>query len=348
MINFLDPYIKNPYLRSALVLAIVFIVLRIFIFIVEKIMLKLTMKTKTNIDDILLKKTSKPITFIVLLIGLRLAIEELPISQTLEDLIYKIVLSFVILFSAYLVYVVIDLLIIRAWKKFSKKTKSDLDDSIVNLVHGFMKGIWIIASILYLLDYWGVKIGPFLAGLGIAGIAIAFALQSSLSNIFGGISMILDRSVRVGDLVYLDDGVTKGKIMHIGLRSTRIQTFDNEIIIIPNGKLAESKIQNVALPEPKVRVVIPFSVAYGSDIEKVRKVVLKEIKSIGNVLEDPESYVHFREMADSSLNFKAYFYVKSFENRFAAENEANTKIYNALNKAGISIPFPQVDVHLKK
>ena len=125
-------------------------------------------------------------------------------------------------------------------------------------------------------------------------------------------------------------------------------TFDNEIIIVPNGKLAESNIHNIAKPEPKSRVVIPFGVAYGSDIEKVRKIVMEEIKKIIGFIDDPEPVVRFIEMANSSLNFKAYFFVDSFEKRFNAIDEANTKIYNALNKAKISIPFPQVDVHLKK
>ena len=140
----------------------------------------------------------------------------------------------------------------------------------------------------------------------------------------------------------------KGKIEKIGLRSTKIRTFDNEWIIIPNTKLAESQIQNVALPEPKSRVVIPFGVAYGTNIEKVKKIVMKEIKSIKNAVDNPEPSIRFDEMGNSSLNFKAYFHVSSFEHRWESIDEANTKIYNALNKAGIEIPFPQMDVHLKK
>ena len=159
--------------------------------------------------------------------------------------------------------------------------------------------------------------------------------------------IILDKTVRIGDLVYLEDG-TKGKILHIGFRSTKIQTFDNELVIVPNSKLADGNVQNIALPEPKVRVVIPFGVAYGSDVEKVKKTVLKEIKKVNGLLDDPEPHAKFLEMADSSLNFKVYFYIKTFEERLSAVDQANTLIYNALNKAGFEIPFPQLDVNLKK
>jgi small-conductance mechanosensitive channel len=112
--------------------------------------------------------------------------------------------------------------------------------------------------------------------------------------------------------------------------------------------LADSVLQNVALPEPKSRVVITFSVAYGSDIDKVKKVVIQEIKSIKKVCKDPEPLVRFLEMGSSSLNFKAYYFVDSFQDKFATIDEANTKIYNRLRKEKIEIPFPQLDVHLKK
>jgi small-conductance mechanosensitive channel len=252
-----------------------------------------------------------------------------------------------VIFIGYLIYIIIDVAVFRAWARFTQKAKIDIGESLGTLIHGALKILLVLFIILYLLDLWGVAITPFLAGLGIAGLAIALALQPTLSNIFSGISMIMDKSVRVGDLIYLDSQ-TKGKIRKIGMRSTQINTFDNELIIVPNNKLAESTIQNVALPEPKSRVVVPFSVAYGSNIEKVKKIVLKEIGSIKNLCKDPEPIVRFTEMNDSALNFKAYFYVNHFEQKFPAIDEANTKIYNALNKNKIAIPFPQLDVHIKR
>jgi MscS family membrane protein len=342
-----EQYISNHYLRAAVVILAVFIALRISAFIIERVILRFTVKTKTDIDDLIIEKSSKPITFLTFFIGLRIALEEISFESGAESIVMKTIASIIFLVVSYWAYSIINLLVFRGWKNLSKRTKSDIDDSLINLVHGILKVAWIIFTLLYLLNSFGIEIGPFLAGLGIGGIAIAFALQSSLSNVFGGISIILDKTVRAGDLVYLDDG-TKGKIMHIGLRSTKIRTFDNELVIVPNGKLAESKIQNVALPEPKIRVSIPFSVAYGSDIEKVKKIVMSEIKKIKNLSDEPESGIKFLEMANSSLNFTAYFYIDSFEHKIDAVDEANTRIYNILNKNKIEIPFPQMDIRLKK
>lgn len=343
----LEQYISNQYIRALVILIGLFVILKLSVFLTEKIILRLIKKTKTDLDDKIIEKSSKPFSILIFLIGFLIAIEELPFQENVHKMISKVIFSIVIIVGGYIVYFILDLIIARGWKKFSIKTKSRIDESLSSLFHNMLRISWLVMAFLYLLNLWGVQIGPFLAGLGIAGLAVALALQPVLSNIFSGISMILDKTIKVGDLVYLDAN-TKGKIKKIGVRSTKIQTFDNELIIVPNNKLAEGLIQNVALPEPKSRVVIPFSVAYGSNIEKVKEIVLREIKLIQKVIQDQELKVRFIEMADSSLNFKAYFYVDNYEDRFTAIDEANTRIYNALNKNKINIPFPQLDVHLKK
>lgn len=340
--------ISNDYIRSFVILVVLLFLIRLGLFIVERVVLKFTSKTKTDLDDILVKRLSKPLTYWAFFVSLRISVEELRIvDPAVESVVLNSIHSLIIFVIAYIIYIIIDVLIVRAVRRVASKTKSAVDDNLISLFHSITRVALIVVSLLYALSIWGVQITPLLAGLGIAGLAVALALQPLLSNIFSGAAMVMDHSIRVNDLVYLDAN-TKGRVEKVGLRATRIRTFDNELLIIPNNKLAESTIQNVALPEPKVRVVVPFSVAYGSNIDKVKKLILSEINKVSHLEKEPEPMVRFLEMANSSLNFKAYFYVDSFENRFLAIDEANTKIYNALNKAGISIPFPQIDVHLKK
>ena len=295
-----------------------------------------------------MKKSSFPISAVLFFVAVRLTLKGIALAEGALNILNHLVDSFIVIFTSVLIYVLIDVLIIHSIKKAASKTKSKLDDTLVGLVHSVLKVAFFLLVVLYILGIWGVEILPLLGALGVAGIAIALALQPVLSNVFSGASVIMDKTVSVGDLIYLDKD-NQGKIVKIGLRSTKIITFDNELVIIPNNKLADGIIQNVALPEPKSRVVIPFGVAYGSDIGKVKKIVLNELKKVKNViLDDPEPSVSFRKMGDSSLDFKAYFYVDDYGDRFNAVDDANTRIYNALNKAGIEIPFPQLDVHLKK
>ena len=343
----LEEYITNTYLRAGAVFLIIFLAIRILIFILTKVIPIFTKKTKTTLDDEILKKASMPLTFLALLAGIRFGIGEINIEESLSTTIEGVILSLMIVFGSILVYYIIDALVTIGYKDFGKKVRGKVNESLLQFFHSMLKIAIIFVMFLVILSSWGIEIGPLLAGLGVAGIAIAFALQSTLSNVFGGISMLLDRSISVGDLIDLGDG-TQGHILKINLRSTKIKTFNNKLVIVPNGKLSESNIKNVALPGPETRVVIPFGVAYGSDVTKVKKLVLKEVKKIKGLMKDRKPIVRFMEMADSSLNFKAYFYIESFDNVANATDDANTRIYNALNKAGFEIPFPQMDVNLKK
>lgn len=338
---------ENAYLRALIYLVIWFIILRISVFIIERVVVGLTRKTKTDLDDLIIEKINRPLTLIVLFIGLKISMNELPLAEAALSNMHTVVNSIIGIIVIYIIYAVFNLIFSRTWRKVAKRTKTKPNDAMIQLTSGALKVILIVSGAIYILSIWGVEIGPLLTGLGIGGIAIAFALQSSLANVFSGISIILDKSIHVGDLVNLEGGAS-GKIVRIGLRATKVQTYDNEIVIVPNSKLADGYIHNVAQPEPKTRVVVPFGVAYGSNVDKVKTLVLKEIKKVGNLCSAPAPFVKFVEMGDSSLNFKVYFFVKTFEVKLSALDDANTRIYNALNKAGIEIPFPQMDVHLKK
>lgn len=344
--EFVKSITQNEYLAALIYLVLSFAFIRLGALLLEKVILKITVRTKTNLDDEIIEKSKNPITLAVLLIGVKIALNQLTIPENIFGVLSKIIYTGLFLVAAYLAYKVFDLVFERGWKRFAKKTKTKANDALIQLTQGTIKVVIIIVVAIYLLSYWGIEIGPLLAGIGIGGVAIAFALQSSLANVFGGVSIILDKTIRVGDWIKIEDG-TVGIIQKIGLRSTKLKTFDNETIFIPNSILSNTKVQNIALPSPQARVVIPFGAAYGSDIEKVKKVVLKELSKVKHYIDDPEPTVKFLEMGNSSLNFKAYFYVDTFENRFGAIDEANTRIYNALNKAGIEIPFPQMDVHFK-
>jgi MscS family membrane protein len=339
--------VPNQYVRAVIVLLVLFLVLRLLLALFEKFFMKFTTKTKTDIDDILLTKSAAPLNLLALVLSVRIAFGEIVLSQIAELNIERIIYSALIIAIGYMVYTFVDVALVAAWEGVAKKSRIKTNESLTNLVQGALRVILIVLAIIYILEVWGVEIVPVLGALGIAGLAVALALQPTLSNIFSGISLIMDKSVRVGDRVILDEN-SWGVIEKIGIRSTRVNTSDNETVIIPNTKLADSNIRNASLPEPKVRRVAKFGVAYGSDVEKVKKIILAELKKISWVVREPEPVVRLMELGESSLNFKAYFYIEGYEHRDVAIDEVNTRIYNALNNAGLVIPLPQMDVHLKK
>ena len=339
--------LENKYIHAVIVLVAFYFGSKILYYILEKYVKHLTKKTKTNIDDLILEKTSRPISLILLLTGIRLAFIPLNLPENIGFYIFHSIGTIITFIFGYIAINVLKILIHEWGKKWAARTKSTVDDQLVRLLDKFAYIIIIIIILMVILDSWGIKIGPLLASLGIAGVAVAFALQNTLSNIFGGISLIMDKSIKVGDEIELDP-TTKGIVMDVGFRSTKIKTRNNELVIMPNGKLADSRITNYVMPDLTIRVVVPFSVAYGTNVGKVKSLILGEVSSIKGVLKEPAPNIFFREMGTSSLNFDALIWISHYADRFKVKDEANTRIYNALNDAGINIPFPQMDVYLKK
>ena len=347
VLELLNRITTNKYVHSMIILTAFYLLSQIFVFISQRILLQITKRTKTNIDDLIVAKTSKPISFILLLAGLRLAIIPHPIRPDILDIIEHSISTLIIAVVTYIVIIVFDIFISNWGRKFASRTESTVDDEVVTLFQRFSRIIVGFVGIIFILEVWGIQVGPLLASLGIAGIAVAFALQNTLGNIFGGISLIIDRSVTVNDFIKLDDN-TEGFVVDIGLRSTKIKSKDGDLIIVPNGKLADSKIYNYHKPLPMTRVTIEFGVKYGSDVEKVKKIVLNEINKVKGALKEPAPAVVFDELGDFALKFKAFFWVASIDKKLEAREAAMTAIYNALNRNKIVIPFPTRTVYLKK
>jgi len=169
------------------------------------------------------------------------------------------------------------------WKMdWAAKTASSADDRLIPLIEKIIKVILIALAVIFIFDSWEIDISPLLATAGIAGIAVSLAVKDSLANILGGLQLVLDKTFKVGDKVKLESGEL-GVILDIGLRSTKLRTYDNEVIYIPNGYLANAKVRNYTVPDLKIRVNVEFGVAYGSDTDLVREVVLKTLKKMNQL-----------------------------------------------------------------
>lgn len=297
---------QNKYLYSLALLIAFYVLSKLIVYISKKVILRITKKTKTDIDDLIVKKINGPISLILVLIGFRLALFPLGINQNILDALEHTISSVIAVIVTYIIIAVVDIAIDNWGKKAAEKTKSDFDDDIIPLFHRLSRIFISIVGLLFILPVWGIQIGPLLASLGIAGVAVAFALQNTLGNVFGGVSLILDKSIKVGDKIRLDND-TMGTVTDVGLRSTKIKTWDNEIITVPNGKMADSRILNFMQPDFTVRAAVEFGVEYGSEPSRVRKVVLDTISKIPNVLKEPAPAVIMMEMGDFALKFKAFF-----------------------------------------
>ncbi len=343
-------FLENTTIRFFFIILVFYILSKIVQLVIIKNLKRAAKKTRTEVDDLVIEAIKKPLIRFLILIGLKLAINVLPLSEKVMGALQSTINSIMILIVTFFLIKLTDIFLNHWGKEWAHKTKSSLDDDILPLLHKTSRVILMIIGIFFIFGEWNIDVTGLLAGVGVAGLAIGFAIKDSLANIFGGISIILDKAFKVGDVVKLDDGST-GTIKDIGLRSTRIRTWNNELLIIPNGKLANSKVQNYKQPDLSVRIEINFGVEYGSNPDKVKKVVVDCIKSIDKVIKNNKNKpieVLFLNMGDSALEFRARFWVKDYTEKLETKEKAVNKIYKTLNKSKIGIPFPTRTIYMKK
>jgi MscS family membrane protein len=357
-LSILEPYVDkalieqlmsmDPLMVSVVLLAVSVVLAIVVLAILKIITGQVAKRTTTEVDDKLLAALQKPVFRLLVLGGFYLAILNLGLDAWFADVALKLIVTLAYLFITMFAVNALDIITNIGIKDLVKKTESTLDDEIIPIVHKTVKVVIWAFGLMLILGAWGIDVGPFLAGLGIAGLAISFALQSTLANVFAGVSLILDKTFKVGDKVQLESGEL-GVIHDLSLRSTRLRTYDNELVIIPNDQLAKGRIKNYTQPDSRIRVVVPFSVEYGNKPEKVIPVIEKAIKAnIKDMLDDPPMDVIFTSMGDSSINFQVRFWLAKYGEAYAKKLEANDLIYKTLNKNKIGIPFPTQTIHLKK
>jgi len=342
--DILDVILGNVYLKFLATLVLSLIVAFMAKLIMKRIFRPLARKTKTKIDDLLVKSISSVIFYAVLAYGFRLGLSHFQFdSAALTNLVDSLL---VLIISIFLIRIINNFA--KHWKtEWADKTESTADDRLIPLLKNILEAVVIVLAVFFILDVWDVNITPLLGTAGLAGIALSFAVKDSLANIIGGIQLVIDKTFKVGDKVELESG-DMGVILDIGLRSTKLRTYDNEVIYIPNGQLANARIKNFTVPDLSIRVNVNFGVEYGSETEKVRNVVLNAVKATAGVLEEPEPVVQFLKMSDFSLDFVARAWVASYAEAYAMKVELTDVIYNTLGEAGIGIPFPTRTVFTKE
>jgi small conductance mechanosensitive channel len=217
---------------------------------------------------------------------------------------------------------------------------------VSNLLKGLAIGaasklVWLVA-LLVVLSVLGINLGPALAGLGIAGFVLGFALQDSLSNFAAGMMIMVYRPFDVGDLITAA-GVT-GKVKDLTLVSTVITTMDNQLLIVPNGKIWGDVINNVT-GQTMRRVDMVFGIGYDDDIEKAQRIMEEVLTSHQLVLDDPEPMVRVHNLGDSSVDFICRPWCKT-DDYWDVYWDVTETVKRRFDEEGVSIPFPQRDVHV--
>jgi len=329
--------IKNEYFQAVGLVVGSFVLAKIFYWVLVRYIRKITQKTESDLDDVILQIVSKPFYLFVILFGVYLGLRSLVVLERFYLWIDRIFFIVSILLISLVVARILSVLItrwLRVQKKFERTPR--LITKIITLV------IYLIAFLM-ILDYLNIEISPLVATLGLGGLAVGLALQDTLSNFFAGLHIISDQPVKVGDFIELEGNIA-GYVEDIGWRSTRIRTLPNTIVIIPNSKLAESIIINKSLPEEEMSVVVQCGVDYGSDLEKVEKVTIeaaKEVqKTVPGAIKEFEPFIRYHTFGDSNINFSIILRVEKPVDKYSVIHEFIKILKRKYDQENIEISWP--------
>jgi len=334
----IETSIQNEYFQSLLIFLVSVAIAKASHYILKTYLKKITEKTKSDIDDIIINIITKPLYILIITIGLYLALKTLSIIADYILVIEKIFFVVILVIISWIVSRILKVLIVR-WFKVQKKFEKtpQLISKIISII------VYLIAFLM-ILKHLNIEITPLIATLGVGGLAVGLALQNTLSNFFAGLHIISDRPINVGDFIELTEGNISGYVEDVGWRSTRIRTLPNTIVIIPNSKLAESIIINDSLPEQEMAALVQCGVAYSSDLKKVEEVTVDVARRIQKTVQggvktfDP--FIRYHTFGDSNINFSIILRVEKFVDKYLITHEFIKALKEKYDKEGIEISWP--------
>lgn len=346
----LDPVLgffsDYPFAVFLVVVSISFVLSKVVVRVVSTIVAQLTRRTKIQWDDQVNRLLPRPIFWTLFLFGVLMALIPLRLSQSAEGIAQSMVSTILIfLWSVFILRLIVILLSVLSRSAHTQSLiRTQTKPLFQNLAYIF---IFVIAVYL-VFSSWNIDMTAWLASAGIMGIALGFAAKDTLANLFAGVFILADSPYKIGDYVVLDSG-ERGKVTHIGIRSTRLLTRSDVEITIPNSVMGNTRISNESGgPHEKYRLRVKVGVAYGSDIDQVRAVLMNIALNENEVCDDPEPRVRFRSFGDSCLDIDLLCWVDNPEMRGRVLDVLNTAIYKKFKTEGIEIPYNKYDLYIKE
>jgi len=304
-------------------------------------------RTKTTLDDLLINSLSLPF-----FIGLILAGIWVVLNRTHIDLEHPVIHSLFV--SAYILLISLAairvLSAILTWygTEIAVRTKTDLDDKLLPLVRRVVIVVILVLAVMFILQTFGVEIAPLLAGLGIGGLAVALALQPTLSNFLAGTYVLSDAVIHTGDYLLLDSG-HEGYVEEIGWRTTKIRTWEGNLLLMPNSKLSDAIIIDYEQSEKSMQFRVDCGVSYDSDLEKVERVTLEVAREVLQRLPEGaknfEPLVRFKQFGDSNIVFATVLKSQNRLGYYVVKHEFIKALHKRFQKEGIEIQYPVSKVY---
>jgi MscS family membrane protein len=304
--------------------------------------------TRTSFDDIIIDSVRHALFWLIIFVALQIALRRLDFIAFLSDdgvtdVFFVLYLTVAFFFG----WRLISRLFTWYGKEMAARTETHLDEQLVPFFRRVVLIILSLIGLITLLGRFDVDVSAFVTTLGIGSLAIALAAQATLADTINGFVIMIDRPFRIGDRIEIRELNTWGDVVDVGLRSSRIRTRDNRMVIVPNSVIGKSLIVNHSYPDTHYRIQINIGVAYGTDLELARQTMVEAVRGVEGVLPDHKVEALFLQFGDSAMIFRVRWWIESYVDTRRMFDRVNTALYEALNEAGVDLPFPQLGVHHK-
>jgi len=341
-----DTFVNYPIVVTLVILIMTLVIASIVTFLLIRVVGGLANQTRFFWDEQVVAALRRPLFWTLFLFGFLLSVQPLGLPRSLQGFLQSLVATgLVIIWTGFALRFI--RIVLKAM------SRSSVENSIVrpqtrplfeNL--GFI--VILVVSVYAIFRSWNIDMTAWLASAGVIGIAVGFAAKDTLANLFSGVFILADAPYKIGDYVVLDGG-DRGKVTHIGIRSTRLLTRDDVEITIPNAIMGNTKITNESGgPYEKFRLRVRVGIAYGSDIDQVREILMDIATREPLVCDEPEPRVRFRTFGGSSLDLDLLCWVEKPEVRGQILDILNTAIYKRFNAQGIEIPYSKHDLYIRE
>ncbi len=350
--SFLDYSLLNVSLGRILLAVFlfftVFFLRHIFTRIGIKILRKLTGKTKTTMDDKIIDVIEPPVSFLFIVAGIWLFCRALKLPEGPMQFAGSIIRSMTVIAVIWTAYRATDI-ITGFFTKIARKTENELDDQIVQFSGKFLRAAIIIIGVMIIVREWGYDIAGLVAGLGIGGLAFALAAKDTVANLFGSITILLDKPFVIGD--WIETPQLEGTVEDIRLRSTQIRTFSNAVTSVPNSVIANSPVTNWSRMK-KRRIKYNLGVTYSSTgaqmedcVKQIRDMLEKHPEIDNDVI-----FVRFTDFGESALEIFLYFFTKTtvWGEYLRVREDVNLRIMKIVENLGMNTAFPSQSLYIEK
>ena len=323
---------------SAVVIILSFAAGKMVYWLFSNVVRRMTAKTETKLDDILIDMVEEPLVVTLILAGIWFGLTLLNLPAALDAFIANVIQFLIVMMIAWLIVRLLDAIFENVLIPLSDRTEGDLDDQLLPILRkGTRIAVWTMAVIIGL-NNAGYDVGALIAGLGIGGLALAMAAKDTVSNVFGGFTIFTDRPFTINDRIKVAG--FDGTIKEIGVRSTRLITLEGRTVTIPNATFSDTPIENVSW-EPSRKIKLVLGLTYDTTPENMKKAmdILHDIAQKQEGLEDKRT-VFFSGFGDSAMEITFIYYISKGASIAGVQNDINMAILTRFNAEGLEFAFP--------